>query len=118
VEQLKVYNEFGSVTEKTLEATLSKHTKIINQHLKIYTGGRVVLCAAGRKRVVKCEGKRDAECRQEKISSPLTSSVVTEQSKSKTLLRSRQEIMDIRESSVLVSSVCSLRIGNYISLTS
>jgi hypothetical protein len=43
------------VAEKTLEATFSKHTKIINQHLKIYTGGRVELCAAGRKRVIKWE---------------------------------------------------------------
>jgi hypothetical protein len=53
VEQLKIYNEFGSVTEKTLEETFSKHRKIINRLLKIYTGGLVVLCAAGRKRVVK-----------------------------------------------------------------
>jgi hypothetical protein len=43
-EQLKIYNEFGSVTEKTLEETFSKHRKIINRLLKIYTGGLVVLC--------------------------------------------------------------------------
>jgi hypothetical protein len=41
------------VTEKTLEETFSKHPKIINRLLKIYTGGLVVLCAGGRKRVVK-----------------------------------------------------------------
>jgi hypothetical protein len=43
-----------------LEKTSSKHTKIINQHLKIYTGGLVVLCAAGRKGAVKWENNPKA----------------------------------------------------------